>query len=169
MKFKSMFLGATLAATALLPVAAQASLLSFVISGADNASFTLDSNPVPDGLANVGHGAINPYFLNVIGTLNGGPVTFDQITFYEPADFGGLYAGPLFNLMGPQIFGNTNTAPSFAPGTFLLTELGTGAIETLTISAAVPEPSTWAMMLLGFAGIGFMTYRRKNKMALNAA
>ncbi|MDO9385021.1 MAG: PEPxxWA-CTERM sorting domain-containing protein [Hyphomicrobiaceae bacterium] len=35
--------------------------------------------------------------------------------------------------------------------------------------AAVPEPSTWAMMILGFAGIGFVTYRRRNKMALNAA
>ncbi len=34
--------------------------------------------------------------------------------------------------------------------------------------AAVPEPSTWAMMILGFAGIGFMAYRRKNAMALNA-
>jgi hypothetical protein len=32
--------------------------------------------------------------------------------------------------------------------------------------AAVPEPSTWAMMLVGFAGIGFMAYRRKNKTAL---
>jgi hypothetical protein len=29
--------------------------------------------------------------------------------------------------------------------------------------AAVPEPSTWAMMILGFAGIGFMTYRRRNQ------
>ena len=29
--------------------------------------------------------------------------------------------------------------------------------------AAVPEPSTWAMMLLGFAGIGFVTYRRARK------
>jgi hypothetical protein len=28
--------------------------------------------------------------------------------------------------------------------------------------AAVPEASTWAMMLLGFAGIGFMAYRRKH-------
>jgi hypothetical protein len=27
----------------------------------------------------------------------------------------------------------------------------------------VPEPSTWAMMLLGFAGLGFMAYRRKAK------
>lgn len=28
--------------------------------------------------------------------------------------------------------------------------------------AAVPEPATWAMMLLGFAGIGFLAYRRRN-------
>jgi hypothetical protein len=34
---------------------------------------------------------------------------------------------------------------------------------------AVPEPSTWAMLLLGFAGIGFMAYRRKSKPALIAA
>jgi uncharacterized membrane protein len=33
---------------------------------------------------------------------------------------------------------------------------------------AVPEPSTWAMLLLGFAGVGFMTYCRKNKTALQA-
>jgi hypothetical protein len=31
------------------------------------------------------------------------------------------------------------------------------------LSSAVPEPSTWAMMILGFAGIGFMAYRRKSK------
>jgi hypothetical protein len=31
-----------------------------------------------------------------------------------------------------------------------------------SLTAAVPEPSTWAMMLLGFAGVGFMAYRRKN-------
>jgi hypothetical protein len=29
------------------------------------------------------------------------------------------------------------------------------------INPGVPEPSTWAMMILGFAGIGFMTYWRK--------
>jgi len=32
---------------------------------------------------------------------------------------------------------------------------------TLTVSA-VPEPSTWAMMILGFFGIGFLAYRRKS-------
>ena len=36
------------------------------------------------------------------------------------------------------------------------------------IAGAVPEPSTWAMMLLGFAGIGFMTYRRRKSAAIAA-
>jgi hypothetical protein len=37
------------------------------------------------------------------------------------------------------------------------------------ISGAVPEPTTWTMMILGFAGIGFLAYRRKSKPALMAA
>jgi hypothetical protein len=39
-----------------------------------------------------------------------------------------------------------------------------------TFTAAVPEPSTWAMMILGFCGLGFMAYRRKqNGAALSVA
>lgn len=37
---------------------------------------------------------------------------------------------------------------------------------TATLAAAVPEPSTWAMMMLGFVGLGMMAYRRKLKTAL---
>ena len=50
-------------------------------------------------------------------------------------------------------------------------EGSTGPVGANTITAAVPEPSTWAMMILGFAGIGFMTYRRSRKstMAFTAA
>jgi len=29
----------------------------------------------------------------------------------------------------------------------------------------VPEPSTWAMMILGFAAVGFLAYRRQNRTA----
>jgi hypothetical protein len=28
---------------------------------------------------------------------------------------------------------------------------------------AVPEPSTWAMMVLGFAGVGLLSYRRTRR------
>jgi hypothetical protein len=31
--------------------------------------------------------------------------------------------------------------------------------------AAVPEPSTWAMMIIGFAGLGFAAYRRRRTVA----
>ena len=34
---------------------------------------------------------------------------------------------------------------------------------------AVPEPSTWAMMFLGFASVGFMAHRRKSKLVSMAA
>jgi hypothetical protein len=34
---------------------------------------------------------------------------------------------------------------------------------------AVPEPATWATMILGFAGVGFMAYRRKGRPALRFA
>jgi hypothetical protein len=35
--------------------------------------------------------------------------------------------------------------------------------------AAIPEPSTWAMMILGFAGIGFLMYRRRPNIAASSA
>ncbi|MCG2633253.1 PEPxxWA-CTERM sorting domain-containing protein [Bradyrhizobium sp. WYCCWR 13023] len=44
-----------------------------------------------------------------------------------------------------------------------------GHFRFQNIQGAVPEPSTWAMMLLGFAGIGFMVYRREPKPASTAA
>ena len=34
------------------------------------------------------------------------------------------------------------------------------------VLSAVPEPSTWAMMILGFFGVGFMAYRRKSQGSL---
>jgi hypothetical protein len=33
----------------------------------------------------------------------------------------------------------------------------------LTLASAVPESSTWAMMILGFVGIGFLGYRRQGR------
>jgi hypothetical protein len=35
--------------------------------------------------------------------------------------------------------------------------------------SAVPEPSTWAMMILGFVGIGALTYRRRDTAMLRVA
>ncbi len=39
-----------------------------------------------------------------------------------------------------------------------------GVITTITsVTPSVPEPSTWAMMLLGFAGLGYAGFKRTRK------
>jgi hypothetical protein len=38
----------------------------------------------------------------------------------------------------------------------------------VALSAAVPEPSTWAMMIVGFAGVGFLAYRRRMRAPIAA-
>lgn len=61
---------------------------------------------------------------------------------------------------GYQLSAYPGTGPNFS-GTFSV---------SVPFVAAVPEPSTWAMIILGFAGVGFMAYRRKqNHQALRIA
>jgi hypothetical protein len=43
-----------------------------------------------------------------------------------------------------------------------------GIAHSFTASIAVPEPSTWAMMLLGFAGLGFAGWRARGGFRLAA-
>ena len=46
---------------------------------------------------------------------------------------------------------------------YTVTTNGAGSASSTINIAAVPEPSTWAMMILGFIGVGFMAYRRKDR------
>jgi hypothetical protein len=39
-------------------------------------------------------------------------------------------------------------------------------LDNLVVSSAVPEPTTWAMLLIGFVGVGFMTFGRRKVAAL---
>ena len=81
----------------------------------------------------------------------------------------GFYA---FNLGLPTLPGGNGTAIDTNPpgsGTSFETIGGNLAYQLVGNISAVPEPSTWAMMLLGFAGVGVMAYRRKSKPALMAA
>jgi hypothetical protein len=61
----------------------------------------------------------------------------------------------------------TSGGLSVAPATF---QTGGGTVDFEAITAlsfqatgGVPEPSTWAMMLAGFAGLGFLGYRQTPK------
>jgi hypothetical protein len=71
--------------------------------------------------------------------------------------------------------GLINSTISFAPDSVTVNLAGdhfsAGSVGLIDVQFAppVPEPSTWAMMMLGFIGIGFMAYRRKLKAASMAA
>ena len=45
----------------------------------------------------------------------------------------------------------------------------TYALATTGAVSGVPEPSTWAMMLIGFAGIGFVFRQSRRKVSLSLA
>ncbi|QND75284.1 PEP-CTERM sorting domain-containing protein [Tardiphaga robiniae] len=58
----------------------------------------------------------------------------------------------------------TNTFSVSGQQNYLLDYVaGNGSPSVLIMTAAVPEPSTWALMIAGFAGIGLMAYRRRIK------
>jgi hypothetical protein len=96
--------------------------------------------------------------------------------------YAGIYTGPsslAISFNGVDII-NLNPAPSDGVyRQFSATFTATGS-DTLTVTSyqlpsynlvdnfsvtAVPEPSTWALMLAGFAGLGFAGYRRSRAVA----
>lgn len=69
-----------------------------------------------------------------------------------PANIGNIYTAD-----GTYYFSVDRPTGLYNPGDAVTG--GTLAFEGMT--AAVPEPSTWAMMILGFIGVGFLSYRQK--------
>jgi hypothetical protein len=131
--------------------------------GSFSANFTPDirvgsvydtSNPPNTASANVGFGQAQP-----------APVAFVAEALFNPA-FQGYDLG-LTGLTGgtpnfiSQTYSTTNGFLTFDSASSL-------TFEAISQTSAVPEASTWAMMILGFAGLGFMAYRRKSTSALMA-
>jgi hypothetical protein len=136
----------------------------------------------------VGGGA---FFDQYTFQLVGGPqfltITSATNNYAQLSDFIAAFSGSLYQQVGAVgggddilLAGPTVAVPGNC-GSFCQTFGGSGILEAgnyyLEIAgngggtsgyggnlsvAAVPEPTTWAMMLLGFAGVGFMAYRRRN-------
>jgi hypothetical protein len=74
------------------------------------------------------------------------------------------------NTVGAFTFLASNQNASDYNSPFLNTAHFCCDIHTAIVLAdGVPEPSTWAMMILGFVGIGAMTYRRRKDSTLALA
>lgn len=156
MKKVTMFAAILLAA--IIAVPASAASLLFKVTGAYSAEFLLDSDPVLTGVAPTAYF----WIYGVAGTYGGTSGTANLV-INTSAWGGGISIQPIagggITGFGPQIFSGSELDPTIMPGTYELTDFN-GPV-TLVISAAVPEPASWAMMIGGFGLIGFGMRRRK--------
>jgi PEP-CTERM motif len=114
----------------------------------------------PFGVTVVASG--NPMTDAIIGSVNAG----DTFNFFTGPSIVGL---TFFNM-----FDSSCTRP--VAGTCMITfpdaavigiQTDSGSVLLTAVSATpsstVPEPSTWAMLLLGFAGLGYASFRQRRK------
>jgi hypothetical protein len=116
-------------------------------------------------------------------SVNGSPYTLQTSLGTCPVSFCGSFPIVIDNVFGQHlgpggfsIFQTADVDPALTVSSDWSLQAFTGNIVVpadyevhITVSlppgvAAVPEPSTWAMLLIGFAGIGFVAYRRKHIM-----
>jgi PEP-CTERM motif len=102
---------------------------------------------------------LGPQYLGIAGILDGAPTTFQAVTLLTS---GGVaftdVTGTTFAIAGPAVFTGPATDPVFAP---LRGSLGSGTPTGRFAVAEVPEPSSWALLLIGFGLMGVALRNRK--------
>jgi hypothetical protein len=83
------------------------------------------------------------------------PLTGDGLEFLATPFPSDTHLATGFNLWG----NGNNSFTGYVETPSQGSQIDNGS-ATFSVSA-VPEPSTWAMMILGFLGVGFVAYRRK--------
>ncbi|HVR60168.1 MAG TPA: PEPxxWA-CTERM sorting domain-containing protein [Pseudolabrys sp.] len=109
--------------------------------------------------------------LTYFGLYWGSKDAYNSISFFDASNaLIGTFIGPAPNSGTQSAYVNFDfTGGSATKVTFTSTSAAFELDNVATI-AAVPEPSTWAMMILGFFGVGFIAYRRRsNKIAFRIA
>lgn len=164
-------------------------------SGASNA-LALNAGANPSSATPEGGGVIQTFtttggtatfFANIADYWQSASASLDSIGLFrvlldgvvmDSHDFGIVTASPTgWKLLDTLEFTTTLSAGQhtlalevtrrYAPGRNVDTEYFDNV--SLDVTSAVPEPSTWAMMILGFAGLGFMAYRRRPGLSVRIA
>ncbi len=121
----------------------------YVGYGSDSINWVWDNNNYSSGVSNYSNflmdGPGNAYFGG-----NGGYTNWIQFAY-------NYSAAPVLTFTSGVSYGETDNYVNYSD-----------PMVSGSISNAVPETSTWVMMLAGFAGLGFLGYRR-NKAAFVAA
>jgi hypothetical protein len=121
---------------------------------------------------------VNPVF--AIWSLGQGGIdasfVFDQTPTFISGGPNAEYGGVAITVSGNTVHGQEANGTVQFLGTFTSLSWTNPVFENwygfnvgFESVAAVPEPSTWFMMILGFAGVGLMAYRRSNRAAARLA
>ena len=160
-------------------------------------SGSLDISGLSAGLPGLYNASVFPYPFALVGS-GSGKFFYDNFSFTGPSSFGpgpgahaDSYSGQVAGLFGSTalmvpsnyisgsdlgISTGTWQNKSFAtlgliPGTYVWTWGATHPIDTITvkIGAGVPEPATWAMMIIGFGLIGGAMRKRRQLVSYDFA
>lgn len=125
---------------------------TITISGLPS-GFTLDGSQAAGSNSDTPFGAFD-YVINLPG--HGTP--YDQLTFsFVATGTAPLVLEAQSNLYnGKQIFFGSDISLNGATG-------NVGATLTPSVKGGVPEPATWAMMMIGFGGMGALLRRRRSQ------
>ncbi len=147
----------------------------YVLTGGYNAEWFIDATALTD-LATLNDGI---GYYDVQGTFPGHvPSYLADVRFWNSTfGTGGFtlvdhYSGDVvtLNLTGAQLYTGLETSPTLSTGLFAFSD----GLTTYELSVdlcncdPVPEPSTWAMMLAGFGGIGAALRSRRRRIVLAA-
>jgi hypothetical protein len=170
MRIEAFALGLALAWAAI--GGARATEVQFTISdGSLTTTFELDPT---SGLGATG---VFVFFPSVSVTVGGSPATPANVTFWNEGFGGGFVTDGFVFTDARQFYSGPETSPTFAVRTYtgLVNGFG-GNTDTVTVAElppisnppdppdppalGVPEPSTWAMLLLGFVGLSYAGYKK---------
>jgi hypothetical protein len=144
-------------------------LLTDGVSGPPVTGFT-DSTDITNAIVAAVGSAFATYSTVSLGLVGAAP---SNCSVSLPSGFSGAFDRSTDRSFGFGSVGVTGVSAGvcsfdiglFADGVLLATES-----DTITVTgAAVPEPSTWATMLIGFAALGYMGYRKRAKIAFRSA
>lgn len=145
---------------------ASAALVLFTLTGDVTASFTLDQSPTPTSVY-----PNNFLINNVAATLLGASDTVGLDFRRDDFDIDSQFT--IITLQGSRpLFSGTYAAPTFNLGTYSFADTvasadgeqftGNSNLSITSVNGAVPEPSTWMMMVAGFGLLGgAVRYGRK--------
>ena len=125
----------------------------FASIGQPNVIFNQAIRINKDGTGLIGANVLAPSSITIAGNIFTVqvPLALLPSTGFAPGNYG-------FNLWPRVALGNNNQISDFAPNN-----------ANLSANGAVPEPATWAMMLIGFGSIGMaMRLRRRAMIAASA-